>query len=424
MSAPAPPQISGRGIGGTLARLTGAKMVANTALRWIPPFLPTLEKAFGATTTQLTTTLGVGELGGLSTIVVGAHLDRGRERLVMVASLGLVALSSLIALGGTTATFALAFFVLVVGVSNLTVAGQAWISHRVGYDRRARALGLFETSWAFALLVGAPIIAVLINVFGWRGPFVALAIAAFVAAVVVATTLPGTHQVHLVAAEDVEPVDGEPADLESADLEPIDAEPVDFEPAVGHTPITIAAWLVMLGSAATAMAGLSVFVISGTWLDEAFGVSTGGIGILAIAFGGVELVSSLTSAALADRLGKVRSTLGGLVGLLVGLLAMVSAEDRLGVGVIGLLFFLLGFEFAFVTSLSLVSEAMPGARGSTLAVSNAVGTVARAVGAVLSGWLFSAYGIAGTATLSAGAALAAVGCLALSRRRPAARPTP
>ena len=31
----------------TLATITGAKAVANTALRWIPPFLPTLERAFG-----------------------------------------------------------------------------------------------------------------------------------------------------------------------------------------------------------------------------------------------------------------------------------------------------------------------------------------------------------------------------------------
>ena len=47
----------------TLVRLTGAKTVANTALRWIPLFLPTLERAFGASTTQLTTVIGAGELG-------------------------------------------------------------------------------------------------------------------------------------------------------------------------------------------------------------------------------------------------------------------------------------------------------------------------------------------------------------------------
>ncbi|RLE24377.1 MAG: hypothetical protein DRJ50_04745, partial [Actinobacteria bacterium] len=156
---------------GTLAQLTGAKAVANTALRWIPIFLPTLEKAFGASTTQLTTVMGAGEFAGLSTIAVGKHLDNGRERLIMVSALGLVSASALIALGGSLLTFAIAFVVLILGVANFTVAGHAWISHRVDYRWRARSIGVFETSWAFALLVGAPIIAILITVFGWRGPF-------------------------------------------------------------------------------------------------------------------------------------------------------------------------------------------------------------------------------------------------------------
>src|SRR6188474_636967 len=152
----------------TLATITGAKAVANTALRWIPPFLPTLERAFGVSTTQLTTVIGVSEFAGLSTLAVGDHLDRGKERLVMVGALGLVSVSSVIALGGSLATFAIAFVILVLGVSNYTVAGHTWISHRVAYRRRARAFGFFEMSWALALLVGAPLVAVLINQFGWR----------------------------------------------------------------------------------------------------------------------------------------------------------------------------------------------------------------------------------------------------------------
>jgi predicted MFS family arabinose efflux permease len=86
----------------------------------------------------------------------------------------------------------------------------------------------------------------------------------------------------------------------------------------------------------------------------------------------------------------------------------------LGVG--GLVVFLLGFELAFVVSLSLVSESMPDARGSTLAVGNAVGTVARASGAVASGWLYGIHGIAGTAALSAAAAIVAASSLIVSRR--------
>lgn len=398
MSTPVRSGTDAADVGATLVRLTGAKTVANTALRWIPPFLPTLEKAFGATTTQLTTIIGLGELGGLTTVAVGRVLDRGRERVVMVTALALITLSSLIALGGTTTTFAVSFFVLVVGVSNLTVAGQAWISHRVAYGGRARALGLFETSWALALLIGAPIIAVLINLFGWRGPFGALAVASAIAMAVVAVALPRRHRVDLVPADDV---DG-------------------TIPARIRQPITVKAWLVMAGSATTAMAGLSVFVISGSWLDDAFGVSTGGIGVVAIGFGGAELVSSLTSAAVADRIGKLRSTLAGLIGLLAGLIVIVLADATLWIGVVGLVVFLLGFEFAFVTSLSLVSESMPGARGSTLAISNAVGTVARAGGAIASGWLFGQYGVNGTAALSATAAMVAAACLVLSRRGRAA----
>lgn len=399
--------------GSTLARLTAAKTVANVALRWIPPFLPTLERAFGATTTQLTTVLGVGEAAGLSTVFVGRHLDRGRERAVMIGSLGLVGASAVLALAGTLAAFAVAFFVLVLGVSNLTVAGQAWISHRVDYRSRARSIGLYETSWAMALLVGAPIVAVLINTFGWRGPFVAIAIACVLAALLVARTLPAHTPTLRLDAVDVTQHELEHTAEHAAEHQ--------AEQRVASTRITLRAWLVMIGSATTAMAGLSVFVISGTWLDDAFGVSTGGIGAVAMLFGGTELVSSLGSAAFADRLGKLRTTLGGLVGLLVGLVVMVSADDRLWIGIVGLVVFLLGFELAFVVSLSLVSESMPDARGSTLALGNAVGTVARASGAVFSGWLYGVHGIAGTAGLAATAAIVAVLSLLVSRRPMATR---
>jgi predicted MFS family arabinose efflux permease len=382
---------------GTLARLTGAKAVANTALRWIPPFLPTLEKAFGVSTTQLTTVIGASEFAGLSTIAVGKHLDHGRERLVMVSALGLVSASSIIALGGSITTFAIAFVVLILGVSNFTVAGHAWISQRVDYRWRARSIGLFETSWAFALLIGAPIIALLITVFGWRGPFVALAIAAAVSAVVVATTLPVAPQTAATESDEI-------GDISEDDV------------GSPRQPLTKRAWLVVFGSALMATAGLSVFVISGTWLHDAFGVSTAGIGFAAMAFGGIELLASTSTAAFADRLGKLRSTIAGLVTLVVGLAVMLSSNGHLAVGMVGLLIFLLGFEYGFVTSLSLTSEAMPEARGTTLALSNAIGTVARGAGAIISGWLYGLHGIAGTALLSACAAAVSLTCFLLSRR--------
>lgn len=361
-----------------LPALTGAKLVSNTALRWVGPFLPTLERAFGTTTGTLTGVMGTAELGGLTTLASGPFLDRGHERRIFVLGLGAVAVSSMIALAGSVTSFAISFTVLVVGVSNLTVAGHAWIGHRVPYAARSRAIGIFETSWAISLLVGAPILALLIERFGWRGPYVALIAGSAVAVVVVRS---------LVAAGPV--VVGRDATSQRSRL-------------------PTSAWPPILASAFTACAGIGLFVVSGAWLDDDHGVSTGGLGLIAAGFGAVELASSSSVAAFADRVGARRSVLAGLVVLGAGICVMAVSGDSRLVAVVGLIVFLAGFEYGFVSSLTLVTEAAPLARGKVIGLSNALGTLARSGGVILSGQLYEAFGIGGTLAMSATAATAAL----------------
>jgi MFS transporter, DHA1 family, inner membrane transport protein len=401
-----------------LARLTVAKAVANTALRWIPPFLPTLEAAFGASTRQLTTILGLGEMAGLSTIGVGPQLDRGCERLVMSVALVAISISSLVALAGTTFTFAIGFVLIVLGVANCTVAGHSMISHRVAYAQRARAIGLFETSWAFALLIGAPVVAGLITVFGWRGPFVLVGVTSALAAAMLAR-LP---QQPRPAESSTDDSHSALADLGLDDSGARDSgagDSSDRESVVparsGRGGLTSTAWAVVIGSAGLAMGGLSVFAISGSWLDDAFGVETGGLGAVAMGYGAIELLASTASAGFADRIGKFRSTAIGIFVMLSGLAIMAFADSTLWVGVVGILTMLGGFEFAFVTSLSMVTEAMPSARGTTIALSNGVGTVARGTGTIASGWLFSVHGVEGSLALSSTAVIVATAAFAFSR---------
>lgn len=369
-----------------LAVLTGAKVVSNTALRWVGPFLPTLERAFSTTTGTLTGIMGVSELAGLSTLMTGPLLDRGNERRVFVLGMLAVSASSLIALGGSVVTFAIAFVLLVLGVGNLTVAGHAWIGHRVAFSARGRAIGVFETSWAIALLVGAPILAVLIEWFGWRGPFVALAIASFAAAVAV-HALVGPGESH--------------------------AKP---ETTSDDRKLPRSAWFPMLASAATAAAGLGVFVISGKWLDDVHGVSTGGLGVIAAGLGAVELASSSGVATFGDRIGSRRSVQIGLVVLGAGLAIMVVSGETRWLAILGLLVFLTGFEYGFVSSLTLVTEAAPLARGRAIGISNACGTVARATAVVASGQLYESFGVNGSITLGAIAAATAMALTVLSAR--------
>jgi DHA1 family inner membrane transport protein len=366
-----------------LVVLTGAKTVSNTALRWVGPFLPTLERAFGASTGTLTGIMGVCETGGLSTIAAGRLLDRGHERRVFTLGLLAVAASSVVALNGTVASFAVSFAILILGVTNLTVAGHAWIGHRVPFAARGRAIGAFEMSWAVALLLGAPVLAVLIDWFGWRGPYVALAVGATAAAIVV----------HLVVGAG----GGRTTETRSS------------------ATLPRSAWTPMIGSAATAAAGLGTFVVSGAWLDDAYGLSTGGLGAVAAAFGVVELASSGSVAGFGDRIGARRSMLAGLVVLLAGLVVMSVADDRTVVAIVGLLVFLTGFEFGFVSSLTLVSEAAPEARGRAIGVSNGLGTLARAGAVVVSGQLYDRFGMTGTLVLAAVAAVVAFAATTAAR---------
>ena len=373
-----------------LAVLNAAKAVSNTALRWVGPFLPTLERAFGASTGTLTGIIGATELGGLSTMATGGLLDRGHERRIFLIGTAAVGVSSLIALAGSVTAFAVSFAVMLVGHANLVVAGHAWIGHRVPFAARSRAIGIFETSWAVSLLVGAPIIALSIRWFGWRGAYGALAIGSVIGFVAVSRLVSG-------------------------------APPHEPDTPSGSTrrapPLPASAWPPIVAAAATAAAGLSIVVVSGAWLDDDHGFSTGGLGVVAAAFGAVELVSSSSVALVGDRVGTRRSVIAGLVVLAAGLAVMGWLGGGRGPAIVGLLVFLAGFEYGFVSSLALVTEAAPRSRGRAIGIGNAVGTVARAGAVIASGQLYEAFGIGGPVALAGGAA--ALAMIAVVVPRPA-----
>jgi predicted MFS family arabinose efflux permease len=396
MTAPPAPIAPPRRHGFTtvLVAMTGAKSTSNLALRWIGPFLPTLERAFGASTGTLTGVIGAAELSGLSTSLIGRVLDRGRHRVVIAGGLLLASASSVVALGGSVWTFALAMVLLVVGVANLTVAGLAYIGDRVPFERRGRAIGIFETSWAIALLAGAPVIALVIEAGGWRAAYLTLAVLTTVGAFVVWRMVPGV-----------------PAPT-------VPGRPDHGEPAPTGRRLPASAWAPIMTSALLAAAGLGMFVVTGVWLEDRHGLAVGGLGLVATAMGAVELVSSSSVAAFADRIGLRRSVAGGTVLLGCGIAVIAVSGDSTLLAVIGLLILVAGFEFGFVASLSVMSEAAPGARGTALAVGNAVGTLSRSAAVVLSGQLYDAFGVSGSLGLAAVAltgAGAAIGVQALRR---------
>ena len=303
-------------------------------------FLPTLERAFSTTTGTLTSILGLAELGGLSTTLVGRTLDRGRHRLIFVASLLLVTASSVIALGGSIAAFSISMVLLLVGVSNLTVAGvptsasESRIHHVGERSVRSRHHGRSPSS-------RAPILAFLIDRYGWRAAYVALALFNGLAAVAIFRSMPAPQVAGVTKRTSL----------------------------FGGLPRS--AWPPLTASAAVAGAGMSVFVVMGAWLSDDYGLSVAGLGAIATGIGAAELASSSAVAVVADRIGIRRSVgIGGLL-LGLGLVVIALSNDSVIIALIGLIVLVIGFEYGFVSSLSLMSEAAPQARGTAIAVGNA-----------------------------------------------------
>jgi predicted MFS family arabinose efflux permease len=337
----------------------------------------------------MTVVLGVAEMAGLSTLLVAHHLDRGRERAAVAVALASVAAGSTIILVGSFAGFALGYFLVVLGATLCTIGGHTFLSRRVRFERRARAIGTFELSWALGLLIGAPGAAILIRTVGWRAPFAVTAGLALVA----------------LAAVRMHP-----------DRSRVLADATDTE---APRRLTSDAWLAVAASSAIAVTGLTTIAIAGTWLDDALGVSTGGVGAVAIAFGLAELTASSSSAIAADRIGPTRATRVAIAVAVIGLVVMIQADTSLVVGAAGLFCFFVGFEFAIVTSFSIVSETLPAARGRVLATNTAVATVLRGTGVAVSGTLYERFGVGGPATVSITTAAVAFVALTVLRRRAA-----
>lgn len=77
-----------------------------------------------------------------------------------------------------------------------------------------------------------------------------------------------------------------------------------------------------------------------------------------------------------------------------------------------------------MTGVSIVSEAMPQARGRVLAMSNAVATTARSIGIVVSGIVYEAYGIVGPVVISVAAGVLSIVLLTIGLRRSYQAPSP
>lgn len=376
-----------------------SRLVLNTGRRFIYPFAPAISRGAGLQLTDVTGIIAVNQLSGLLAFVLGPLVDRIGYRPMMTAGLALLVTGMAAAAVFPGYGVLMAAMVLAgLGKSIFDPALQAYVGERVPFAQRARVIGLLETAWAGSSLVGIPLMGVLIDGFGWKAPFWALALVG------------GGAMAGLWAVLD--PSEPKPG-------------PSTFWPDMCQ------AWqrilrrrpcLGLMGVAfCTSGANDNLFVIYGAWLEGAFKLTVVGLGVGAGLIGMAELAGEMLTALLADRCGLKKALAGGLVLTAISYALLPFFPGTLAAALAGLAAVFLFFEFSIVTALSLATEVLPGNRAAMMAAVMAAAGLGRSVGAMAGGLIWQKAGIGGVGLVSAAMTLMGLLCLLIGLRSWSAR---
>jgi predicted MFS family arabinose efflux permease len=369
-----------------------ARFTSNLAARFVYPFLPASARGLGVSLEAAGASLAVRDMAGLAGPAAGRLADRPRPKRTMVITLLVLAVATTLGgVGSSLLFFTVAMTAVALTQMTFAIVSMSWLAHRVPYGRRGRVFGLVEVSWAGAFLLGVPLVGLAIETWGWRSPFPLVGISVALSAVIVAIAVP--------------------RDAPAVEQPDEDSTGTEFEQSSARHPDRA---MVFFAVGAMSMAVQLVVVSYGAWLEDDFGFTIAAIGLATVLIGVSELVGSAGSAFSSDHFGKRATILFGMAVMTpaAALLGTVGSATTLGLVLLALVIF--GFELAFVSSLPLVAELDPHARGVSMGVGAAVATVGRAAGSLVGIVIYARAGIGLTGLVAA--AIAAIGGLVLYRR--------
>lgn len=365
------------------------RFLFNTTRRFPYPFAPALSRGLGVPLTDITSLIAINLATGILSPLFGPLSDRWGYRVMMLASLGMLGLGMLAA--GFLPFYGVimvALFLAGLGKSIFDPALQAYLGKIVPYQRRGLVMGIIEFGWSGSSLLGLPLVGVLIDRVGWQSPFFVLGGLTFLAATLLAILIPA---------------EGRP--VASAALA-LSFGRVWAEIRGNRAALGLLAFSFLIG-----LANDNLYVVYGAWLEDAFALGIVALGAASSVIGLAELIGEGLTAGLADRLGLKRAIIVGFIVSTFSYLLLPLLGHTLPLALTGLFVVFLSFEFAIVTTISLATEVLPGARATMMASFMATMGVGRVIGALAGGSIWLVGGIMAVSLVSASTTALALGCL-------------
>jgi len=369
-----------------IAALTVTRSVLTTGYRMLYPFLPVIARGLGITLEMAALALTARSVLGFLSPLAGIAADRwGRRAILVVGTLLFLIGGLLIGAWPVLAVYFVGVLLLSAGKIMFDPSVHAYIGDRVPYEQRGASIAIGEMAWSFAYLLGMPLVGWLIAQGGWVAPFPTLGILALLGGLLLWRLLENDMPQSSTTQK---------------------SRPNSLRLILRHPAVLAAISVGLLISAGNEV----VAVIFGAWLESDFGLQVVALGGASAVIGLAELAGEGGVAIISDRLGKRRSVIYGiLLNIAAGLVLPLLGRTQAG-ALVGLFLFFITFEFALVASLPLITELLPEARGTVMAVNVAGYSAGRALGSLLGPALF---GIGLLANSIAAAVLSGAGLLLL-----------
>lgn len=347
----------------TILVLALARLFNNITRRFAYPFIPAIGRELDVSSSAVGSVIATqGGMGILSPAFGPVSEKYGRKNTLLFA-LVLMIMASLP--GIVAPVYGVFYFAMVVfGLSKIIFdpAMQAYIGDLVPYQFRGRAIGTTELAWAGSLIVAAPMTGFLLDRFGLSAVFIMIVVLSMAGFLLIWRYVP-----------------------------------TDIPDRATKIPNFFESLQIMRGSPiALAVIGFILFYITANefisisyarWMESEFDLKVTALGTAAVVIALAEVTGEFVVIGIADRFGKKRLTLVGLVGTTLSYV-LLTQMPSLTTALMGMFMTFLFFETAVVASIPMITEILPHARAVMLSSAVAATSIARFSGGIIGGQLY------------------------------------
>ena len=316
------------------------RLAMDTTIRMAYPFIVVLSRGLGVEISTLSFALSWRSLAGAVGSLFASTADSiGRKVVMLFGMLLFIAGVAVVIFWPIYPVFVLSLILTTTSSSIFNPVLQAYLGDRVIFNRRGLVLALLEMSWALSAIIGLPLVGFIIARGGWFAPFPLFLFLGTISLIVLFWLLP----------RDSLPKKNSPSILDNFGL-------------------------VFASKAALAGLGVAMLILSshelvsivfGIWLDDAFGLKIVAIGAASVVIGLAEMTGQSLIIIVSDHRRAVKL---GLLLICLTMIVLPILGRSLPGALFGLFLFYICLEFTFVNMLPLLTEILPSARATLMAL--------------------------------------------------------